>query len=112
MNTPPASHMGGVWKRQIRTIRSVWMSILEQSGRQLDCSSLQTFLYKVMGEVNSRPLTSVYLSDPSSPQPLKPKHVLTMNSTILSPPHGHFVRKTPTSATTSSVSSQQLLITV
>lgn len=32
MNTPSASHMGGVWERQIRTIRSVLTSILDQSS--------------------------------------------------------------------------------
>ena len=30
MNTPSSSHMGGVWERQIRTIRSVLTSILDQ----------------------------------------------------------------------------------
>ena len=45
MNTPASSHMCGVWERQIRTIRSVLTSILEQLAKQLDCSSLRTFLY-------------------------------------------------------------------
>ncbi|XP_066553505.1 uncharacterized protein LOC136721589 [Amia ocellicauda] len=93
MNTPASSHMGGVWERQIRTIRSVLTSILEQSARQLDCSSLRTFLYEVMAVVNSRPLTTDHLNDPSCPEPLTPNHILTMKSTIISPPPGKFVRE-------------------
>ena len=47
-NTPASSHMGGVWERQIRTIRSVLMSVLEQSAKQLDSSSVSSmhlFIY-------------------------------------------------------------------
>ncbi|XP_037400478.1 uncharacterized protein LOC119265102 [Pygocentrus nattereri] len=93
MNTPASSHMGGVWERQIRTIKSVLTSILEQSARQLDCSSLRTFLYEVMAVVNSRPLTTDCLNDSSSPEPLTPNHILTMKSTILAPPPGRFIKE-------------------
>ncbi|KAM7416948.1 hypothetical protein PAMA_018837 [Pampus argenteus] len=92
-NTPSSSHMGRVWERQIRTIRSVLMSILEQSAKQLDSSSLRTFLYEVMAVVNSRPLTTDNLNDSSSPEPLTPNHILTMKSTIISPPPGKFIRE-------------------
>ncbi|XP_019727405.1 uncharacterized protein LOC109516990 isoform X1 [Hippocampus comes] len=93
MNTPASSHMGGVWERQIRTIRSVLMAILDQSSKQLDSSSLRTFLYEVMTVVNSRPLTTDHLYDPSSPEPLTPNHILTMKSTIIAPPPGKFVQE-------------------
>ncbi|XP_060763802.1 uncharacterized protein LOC132872763 [Neoarius graeffei] len=93
MNTPASSHMGGVWERQIRTIRSVLTSILEQSSRQLDCSSLRTFLYEVMAVINSRPLTTDYVCDASCPEPLTPNHILTMKSTVIAPPPGRFVRE-------------------
>lgn len=93
MNTPASSHMGGVWERQIWTIRSVLTCILEQSARQLDCSSLPAFLYEVMAVVNSRPLTTDCLNDSSSPEPLTPNHILTMKSTILAPPPGRFVNE-------------------
>lgn len=92
-NAPSSSHMGGVWERQIRTIRGVLMSVLEQSAKPLDSSSLQTFLYEVMAVVNSRPLTTDNLNDSSSPEPLTPNHILTMKSTIISPPPGNFVRE-------------------
>ena len=93
MNTPASSHMGGVWERQIRTIRSVLTSILEHSAKQLDCSSLRTFLYEVMAVVNSRPLTTDHLNDSSSPEPLTPNHILTMKSSVILPPPGRFERE-------------------
>ena len=39
MNVPNASHMGGVWERQIRTVRSVLSPLLENHGSQLDDES-------------------------------------------------------------------------
>lgn len=50
MNIPSSSHMGGIWERQIRTIRSVLMAILDQSGKTLEISSHRTFLYEVTFE--------------------------------------------------------------
>lgn len=64
MNPPSASHMGGIWERQIPTVRSVLSGILLQSAGQLSTSSLRTFLYEVMAIVNSRPLTVENLNDP------------------------------------------------
>ena len=92
MNSPASSHMGGVWERQIRTVRSVLTSILDQSAARLDSSSLRTFLYEVMAIVNSRPLTVEHLNDPLGPEPLTPNHILTMKSSIIAPPPGEFVR--------------------
>lgn len=93
MNPPTASHMGGVWERQIRTIRSVLTAILDQSSQRLDCTSLRTFLYEVMAIINSRPLTTEHLNDPSGPEPLTPNHMLTMKSKIILPPPGEFVKE-------------------
>ncbi|XP_077977489.1 uncharacterized protein LOC144433051 [Glandiceps talaboti] len=56
MNPPHASHVGGVWERQIKTVRSVLSSIIHQSQGRLDTSSLRTFLYEVMAIVNCRHL--------------------------------------------------------
>ncbi|KAI4892141.1 hypothetical protein NFI96_009207, partial [Prochilodus magdalenae] len=93
LNPPAASHRGGVWERQIRTIRSVLTAILDKSAQRLDSTSLRTFLYEVMAIINSRPLTVENLNDPSGPEPLTPNHILTMKSTIILPPPGHFVRE-------------------
>ena len=88
-NTPSASHMGGVWERQIRTVKSVLMSLIKSSPRVLNKETLRTFLVEAESIVNSRPLTLENLSDPES-KPLSPKQVLTMKSRIVSPPPGVF----------------------
>ncbi|XP_032425350.1 uncharacterized protein LOC116724101 isoform X2 [Xiphophorus hellerii] len=90
LNTPSSSHMGGVWERQIRTIRSVLTAILDKTSKRLDSSSLRTFLYEVMAIVNSRPLAVENLSD-SSLEPLTPNHILMMKSSVILPPPGEFV---------------------
>ena len=47
LNVPSASHMGGVWERQIRTARNVLSVLLDQYGSQLNDESLQTFMTEV-----------------------------------------------------------------
>ena len=89
-NTPSSSHMGGVWERQIRSIRSVLTVMLDQHSDRLDTSCLRTFLYEAAAIVNSRPLTVQNLNDPLSPEPLTPNHLLTMKSKIVLPPPGNF----------------------
>ena len=42
-NIPHASHTGGVWERQIRSIRRVMAPLLCEVGSQLDEESLHTF---------------------------------------------------------------------
>jgi hypothetical protein len=93
MNSPSSSHMGGVWERQIRTIRSVLTGILDQAGGRLDTSSLRTFLYEAMAIVNSRPIAVDHPNDPREPAPITPNHLLTMKSGIVMPPPGNFVRE-------------------
>ncbi|KAG1924935.1 hypothetical protein F2P79_025857 [Pimephales promelas] len=92
-NAPHSSHTGGVWERQIRTVRSVLNSTLSLSSGRLDDSSLRTFFYEAMAIVNSRPLTVDNLNDPKSPEPLTPNHLLTLKTTQALPPPGKFVRE-------------------
>lgn len=56
MNTPHSSHAGGVWERQIRTVRGVLSTVLTCSTGRLDDTSLRTFLYEAMSIVNNGPL--------------------------------------------------------
>ena len=93
LNSPHSSHMGGVWERHIRTIRSVLTSMLNQHSLRLDTSTLRTFLYEAMAIVNSRPLSVENLHDPSGPEPLTPNHLLTLKSQVLLPPPGDFVEE-------------------
>ena len=90
MNPPSASHMGGVWERQIRTVRSVLQPMLDKIGTQLDDDLLRTVFYEVMAIVNSRPLSLDDLHDPSS-EVLTPNQLLTMKSSVVLPPPGNFV---------------------
>ena len=82
--------MGGVWERQIQTIRNILTAILGQNNSRLDNSSLRTFLYETMAIVNSRPLTIENINDPLGPEALTPNHLLTMKSGIIVPPPGNF----------------------
>ncbi|XP_076829473.1 uncharacterized protein LOC143475509 [Brachyhypopomus gauderio] len=93
MNTPSSSHMGGIWERQICTVRSILMSVLDHSAGRLDSASLRTFLYEVMAIINSRPLTTEHLNNPHGPEPLTPNHILTMKSKIILPPPGRFIKE-------------------
>lgn len=90
MNVPSASHMGGVWERQIRTVRNVLTSLMKDCGTHLDDESLRTFMCEAAAIVNSRPLTLENLNDPLSAEPLTPNHLLTMKSNIILPPPGNF----------------------
>ena len=90
MNVPHASHMGGVWERQIRTVRSVLALLLERHGSQLDDKSLRTFMVEAI--VNCRPLTVDSISSSQFSEPLTPNHLLTMKSKVVLPPPGDFQR--------------------
>ena len=92
MNVPHASHMGGVWERQIKTVRSVLTGLLENHGNQLDDESLRTLMIEAEAIVNSRPLTTDDLTDPDSQDVLTPNHLLTMKSSIILAPPGNFQR--------------------
>ena len=88
-NVPVASHMGGVWERQIRTVRSVLNSMLKSHLRPLDNESFCTLMAEVESIVNSRPLTLENINDPES-MPLTPNHLLTLKSKVVMPPPGVF----------------------
>ncbi|XP_067029786.1 uncharacterized protein [Acropora muricata] len=90
MNVLHVSHMGGVWERQITTVRSVLTGLLENHGNQLDNESLRTLMIKAEAIVNSRPLTTGDLTDPDSLNILTPNHLLTMKSSVILAPPGNF----------------------
>ena len=92
-NTPNASHTGGVWERQIRTVRSVLNATLALCPGRLDDASLRTLFYETMAIVNARPLTSMNQGDPTSAEPLTPNHILTMKSKVPLPPPGKFTKE-------------------
>ena len=89
-NPPKASHMGGVWERQIRSVRSILSSLLHTHGESLNDESFRTLLAEVEAILNSKPLTVESLNDPNSPLPLSPANLLTMKSKVIMPPPGVF----------------------
>ena len=91
-NPPAASHMGGVWERQIRSARAILSSLLSTHGKSLDEESLLTLVAETEGILNSRPLTMETISDPASDLPLAPSNILTMKSKVVMPPPGDFSR--------------------
>ncbi|XP_014663229.1 PREDICTED: uncharacterized protein LOC106805948 [Priapulus caudatus] len=88
-NPPGASHMGGVWERLIRTVRSVLTGVMKQ--QILDDEGLVTLLTVVEGIVNNRPITKLS-DDPRDDKPLTPSHLLMLRSGPSLPP-GQFESK-------------------
>ncbi len=72
-NPPTASHMGGIWERQIRTIRKVLCGVLKNC--RLTDEILQTVFCEVESIVNNRPLTKVS-DDVNDLSTLTPNHFL------------------------------------
>ncbi|XP_063959911.1 uncharacterized protein LOC135155123 [Lytechinus pictus] len=93
MNVPHASHMGGVWERQIQSVRRALEPLLKSSGSQLDDEAFRTFMTEAEAIINSRPLTTTNLSDSEAPEPLTPHHILTAKPKVILPPPGVFQRE-------------------
>jgi hypothetical protein len=89
-NPPTASHMGGVWERQIRTIHSILTNFLNKQPGRVTSSEIRTQFYETMAIVNSRPLSVENLYDSQAPRPLTPNHLLTMKSEVIISPPGEF----------------------
>lgn len=88
-NTPIASHMGGVWERQIRSIQRILSALLKEQS--IDNESLSTLFCIVESIVNGRPLTTVS-SDHKDLEPLTPNHLLLLRQDPVLPP-GEFVKE-------------------
>ena len=73
-NVPEASHMGGEWERQLRTVRNVLASFLTRHAAQLDDKTLRTFMVEAEAIVNCRPLTFDTINSSQMPEPLMPNH--------------------------------------
>lgn len=72
-NPPHASHMGGVWERQIRTVRKVLQAII---GEQVvDEERLHTLFCEVEAIVNGRPITPTS-NNIDDIEALTPLHIL------------------------------------
>lgn len=82
-NPPTASHHGGVWERQIRSVRKILNSVVKQ--QTLNEEGLQTLMCEVEAVINSRPLTKVS-DDPNDLETITPNHLLLMKTKPIIPP--------------------------
>ena len=87
-NPPSASHQGGVWERQIRSVRKTLNAVLK--NQVLDDERLETVFCEAEQVVNSRPLTYVS-SDPKDEGPITPNHLLLLRDVPTVCP-GHFTK--------------------
>ena len=86
-----ASHFGGVWERQIGTIRRILDAMLVETGVQkLTHELLVTLMSEVTAIVNSRPITAIP-SDTDEPLPLTPSTLLMQKTRPLGLLPGKFV---------------------
>eukprot|EP00112_Aurelia_sp_Birch-Aquarium-sp1_P002491 Seg1276.8 transcript_id=Seg1276.8/GoldUCD/mRNA.D3Y31 product="hypothetical protein" protein_id=Seg1276.8/GoldUCD/D3Y31 len=90
-NPPSASHMGGIWERQIRSVRAILSALFQVHRTSLNDEALRTFMAEATGILNSRPLTVDNLNSPDC-LPLSPNNLLTMKTKVILPPSGNFSR--------------------
>lgn len=76
-NPPLASHMGGVWERQIRTVRRLFAGLT--GDQRLTDEALHTLLVTAEGIVNNRPLTALP-GDVGELGALTPNHLLMLRA--------------------------------
>ncbi|XP_071088902.1 uncharacterized protein [Haliotis cracherodii] len=94
-NPPAGSHHGGVWERQIRTVRKVLRSLVRE--QTLDDETLRTVLCEVEAIINNRPISRAS-SDPNDLEALTPNHLLLLKRKPNLPPgmfgmDGHYPRR-------------------
>ena len=81
-NPPTASHMGGVWERQIRTVRRILAGLAPEE--RLTDEGLRTLFCSAENIVNSRPISPLS-EDPSDLEPLTPNHLLQLRFSCIPP---------------------------
>ncbi|XP_077862087.1 uncharacterized protein LOC144343438, partial [Saccoglossus kowalevskii] len=92
-NPPHASHFGGIWERQIGTVRRILNAMYVQLGKpQFSHDLLTTLMAEVSAIVNSRPITTVP-SDSKDPVVSTPNMIVTMKTSPVPPPPGEFSQK-------------------
>lgn len=74
-NPSAGLHFGGIWERQIRSVRKILNQTLKQQS--LDDERLQTLSCEVEAIVNGRPITKVS-NDVNDSEALTPNHLLLL----------------------------------
>ena len=78
-----AFHVGGIWERQLRSVREVLNVILRE--HTLDDERLSILFCEVESIINGRPLI-VLSDDPNDESPLMPNHSLLLRGGPALPP--------------------------
>ena len=84
-NTPLASHQGGIWEREIRTVKKILKALMMEQPIKFTDELLRTLLCEIENIMNNRPLTALS-DDPGDLEPLTPNHLLLLNSESTFPP--------------------------
>lgn len=84
-NPPYGSHFGGVFERQIRSIRKIFSSVLTEQVNKLKDEDLVTLMCEIEAVLNNRPITELS-SDPQDLEALTPNHLLLLNAGVTFPP--------------------------
>ena len=84
-NTPTASHHGGAFEREIRSVRKTLASMLATQPVKLNDDELCTLLCEVEAILNNRPLTE-FSSSPQDFTALTPNHLLLLENAVTFPP--------------------------
>jgi hypothetical protein len=74
-NPPHSSHMGGVWERLIRSVRTILSALIKQ--QILRDEALLTVIAEVEKILNDRPITQSN-TDCHDPEPLTPNKLLLL----------------------------------
>ena len=82
-NTPAASHHGGAWERQIRSVHRALSAVIQNYSNKthFDDEQLYTLFCLAESIVNNRPITR-NSSDASDPEVLTPNHILLLRRGI------------------------------
>ncbi|XP_077870214.1 uncharacterized protein LOC144363269, partial [Saccoglossus kowalevskii] len=84
-NPPAGSHFGGIWEREIRTVRKILFSLFKEQTVRLDDEALATLLCEVESILNGRPI-SLVSEDPNDLRAITPNHLLLLQSNSTLPP--------------------------
>ena len=82
---PSASNFGGVFEREIRSVRKVLNGLMNEQPLKLDDERLNTLFCEVEAILNCKPLTELS-QDPNDFEALTPNHLLLLNSGTTFPP--------------------------
>lgn len=75
-NTPGASHQGGIWERNIKTIKAIFHKMANKYSSRLDTSGLRCTMLEITDVINNKPLTSANLDNPN-------EDIITPNQLLL-----------------------------